>query len=95
MTVLMIARAEVKDADKFAQYLAAAGEVMQEHGVEVVVRGDFAKTLAGIEADAHIAAVFRYPSMEAAEAIYSSEDYLALVPLRDEACDMQMDMYDE
>lgn len=95
MTVLNFSYADVKDADKFQQYVQAAAVLMQEAGVEVVVRGRFADTMRGPEKSNHIAAVFRYSDMAAVEQFYNSEKYLAIVPLRDEACDMTIHLYEE
>ncbi len=95
MTVLNFSYATIKNAEKFQQYLEAAAALMEDANVEVVVRGGFSKTMAGGNSAPHIVAVFRYPDMAAAERIYTSEQYKALIPLRDEACDMTINLYEE
>lgn len=95
MTVLNFSYATIKNAEKFQQYLEAAAALMEGADVEVIVRGEFSKTMAGDHTAPHIVAVFRYSDMAAAENIYTSAQYKALIPLRDEACDMTINLYEE
>lgn len=95
MTMLNFSYAVVKDAKKFQEYIKAASEVMAGEDIEIVVRGDYSKTVRGDESSAHIAAVFRYPDMSTFDRIYSSEEYQAIIPLRDQACDMTIKLYEE
>ncbi|MGR1582587.1 DUF1330 domain-containing protein [Thalassobius sp. S69A] len=95
MPVLNFSYAEIKDTQKFREYVSAAAALMTQHNVEVVVRGEFERTMQGSEKTPHIAAVFRYPSMEAAQAFYGSPEYQAIVPLRDAACTMTIHFYRE
>lgn len=95
MPVLNFSYADVKDTQKFQEYVAAAAALMKQRGIEVIVRGKYAKTMQGDEKSPHIAAVFRYPNMEAAQAFYNSEEYLAIIPLRDAACIMSIYFYEE
>ncbi len=95
MPVLNFSYADIKDADKFQEYVKAAARLMADINVEVVVRGQFSETYRGEGKSQHIAAVFRYPDMESAKAFYASEQYKPLIPIRDEACDMTIHFYDE
>lgn len=95
MSVLNFSYADIKNEDKFQQYVAAAAELMAEAGVEVVVRGSYTTTLRGETKVPHIAAVFRYADRQAVKAFYTSDAYKALIPLRDAACDMTIQLYDE
>jgi len=95
VTVLNFSFATLKDRALFEDYVAQAAALMAQDGVEVVVRGRYAKTLNGSDEPPHIAAVFRYQSLEAAYAFYDSAAYKALVPLRDRACDMEIRFYEE
>lgn len=95
MTVLNFSYADIKDEDKFTAYVKAAALLMEADGVEIVVRGNFVTTMHGVKVDPHIAAVFRYSDMAAVERFYNSEEYKALIPLRDEACDMTINLYQE
>ena len=95
MAVLNFSYALIKDAAKFQDYIHAAAGLMVDAGIEVVVRGRFSHTMRGDERSQHIAAVFRYPDLESLERFYGSEDYKTLIPLRDEACDMTIEIYEE
>ncbi len=95
MTVLNVATTRLKDPARMQDYIAGAAPLMRAHGAEVVVRGQYAKTLLGPDQDAHILGVFRFPSMAAAERFYGCEEYLALVPLREAAGDMTFQFYEE
>ena len=95
MAILNISYAKIKDADKFRAYVEAAAKLMTAADVEVVARGSFVMTKRGDELNDHITAVFRYPDMASVEAFYGSEAYKKLIPLRDEACEMTIQLYEE
>jgi len=97
MPILNFSYAEIKDEGKFKEYIQAAGVLMDEAGidVEVVIRGTYSTTIRGDKCTPHIAAVFRYPDKVAFEKFYSSKQYKALLPLRDEACNMTINLYEE
>lgn len=95
MTILNFSYADIKDADKFNQYVKAAAVLMEDANVEVVVRGKYTMTMQGDQCTPHVAAVFRYPDKAAIEKFYSSEKYKALIPIRDEACEMTINLYEE
>jgi len=95
MSILNFSYAVIKDMDKFQEYVKAAAVLMEEEGVEVVVRGKFSETMCGEDASAHIAAVFRYKDQAAVDAFYTSEKYKLLIPLRNDACDMTINLYEE
>jgi uncharacterized protein (DUF1330 family) len=95
LTILNFSYADIKDTDKFKKYIKAAAILMEEAGVEVVVRGNFSATMRGNKCSPHIADVFRYPDKDAVEKFYTSDKYKAIIPLRDEACDMTINLYEE
>ena len=95
MTVLNFSFATLKDPALFDDYVRQAAKLMAQQDVEVVLRGRFAATLKGPAKPPHVAAVFRYRSLEAARAFYESAAYQALVPLRNRACDMDIRFYEE
>jgi len=95
MPLLMIAKAVILNPEKFASYVEAAGVLMKEHGVETVMRGRYDHALKGAAQGEHIMAAFRYSSREVFEAFFSSPHYAELIALRDEACDMEFQVYEE
>jgi uncharacterized protein (DUF1330 family) len=95
MTVLNFAFTEIKDTEKMQAYIDAAAPLMKKHGAEVVVRGRYLKSLLGDEIAPHITGVFRFPDMDTAERFYSCAEYVALIPLRDQAGVMIFNFYEE
>ena len=95
MTVLNVAFAEVRDAQKMREYAEAAAPIMKEYGAEVVVRGHYLKTFLGDQKPSHVTGVFRFPDMETAEEFYGCPAYLELVPLRELAGAMVFNFYEE
>ncbi|MGH0001174.1 DUF1330 domain-containing protein [Pseudovibrio ascidiaceicola] len=95
MSVLNFSYAIIKDMDQFQQYVQAAAALMEEAGVEVIARGKFSQTKQGDELMTHIAAVFRYKDLQSLEDFYTSEACKKIIPLRDAACEMTIQIYDE
>ena len=95
MPVLNFSYATIKDAKAFSDYIRKASGLMAEERVEVVVRGTYSETMRGAEKTKHVAAVFRYPDLNTAKRFYASSAYQELIPLRDAACDMEIQFYEE
>lgn len=88
----VISTLRVKDPEKLKQYAAATGPTIAAHGGELLLRGAFHKSLTGV-GEPHMAGIIRFPDMAALEHWYDSKEYQALIPLRDEACDMTLLAY--
>lgn len=86
MSAYIIVHGTPKDPEKFGQYAAGAGPIIQKHGGAIVAKGP-ASVLAGSSPHA-IAALLEFPNAAAAKAFYADEAYQALIPLRDEAADV-------
>lgn len=95
MPVLNFSYATIKDSAAFQDYVRRAADLMQNHNIETVVRGTYRTTLRGNEKIRHVTAVFRYPDLENALRFYNSSAYRDLIPLRDAACEMEIQFYDE
>ena len=65
----------INDTDKLKAYAEAAGPVLAEHGGKILARGGASKTFEGNEKKRIV--VIEFPSMDAAEACYSSDGYQA------------------
>ena len=94
MTAFFLARAEIKDPAKFQEYGQKAGPTIKHYGGEFLVRGKLTELLTEGSAST-VAAVAKFPDAEAAAAWYRSPDYQALIPLRDEAADMTIAVYED
>ncbi|MET1416407.1 DUF1330 domain-containing protein [Roseibium sp. HPY-6] len=95
MPVLNFSYATIKDMAAFKMYVEKASVLMQRHDVETVVRGTYRTAFNGTSKPPHFTAVFRYKDMESAMRFYRSDAYQDLVELRDAACDMEIQFYDE
>lgn len=95
MSILNIVFTEIKDHEKLQEYIKAAGPLMIENGGEVLIRGQYLKSMFGRDKPAHITAVFRFPDMAAAENFYNCEAYRTLIPLRDAGGKITFDFYEE
>lgn len=95
MTVLNVAFAEIKDAKKMQEYAKAAAPIMKKYGAEVVVRGNYIKTLLGDQRQPHVTGIFRFPNMDVAEQFYGCSAYADLIPLREQAGPMVFNFYEE
>ena len=85
MSGYVVVHATPKDADKMQEYGGAAGETVAKHGGEFICRGP-ATALAG-ESEHKVLVVIKFPSKQAAQDWYNSDEYQALIPTRLEAMD--------
>lgn len=92
MSAFVVATSKIKDKEKFGAYAQAAGATLAAHGGSVAKRGQFDQTLAG-EGAHHAVAVLEFADMDALNGWYQSADYQAIIPLRNEACDMTIVSY--
>jgi len=95
MPAYMISQVTVTDKEKFQSYLANTRSVAAKYGARPVAVGGQPKMLNG-EGDGHqMVFVIEFPSMEKLDAWHSSDEYQALVPLREEGSDQRMVAYEE
>jgi len=65
----------IDDPDKLKAYVEAAGPVLADHGGKIIARGGRSTTFEGNEKVRVV--VVEFPSLEAAEACYTSDGYRA------------------
>ncbi len=94
MAAFFVSTVTVKDKEKFQQYAKRAAETFAPHGGELVLRGQFDAVLAG-EDNHHAVGIVRFPDRAALSAWYGSDEYQALIPLRDKAAEMTLVAYSE
>ena len=92
MSAFVVATVSIKDDQRFGEYANAAGPTIAAKGGSVLKRGKFNGTLAGASDHSSIA-VIEFPNGEAITDWYNSDAYQAIIPLRDEACDMTLVTY--
>lgn len=89
----VVGRISVKDPDRWAEYRARVPDTLVPWSGELVFRGRRAAVASGEEPHPDIV-VIRFPSLEAANAWHASPTYRALVPLRLQAADVVLAMYE-
>jgi uncharacterized protein (DUF1330 family) len=77
----LIVESNVTDPEAFKRYMAAAPAVVKEFAGEYLVRGGKMQVLEGDWHPPRLT-VLRYPSFEAAQAMYDSPGYVAARALR-------------
>lgn len=94
MPAYMISQVTVTDPDKFQSYLAKTQPIAAKYGAKPVARGANAKTLHGDNDGHQMVFVIEFPSMEQLEAWNHSDEYKAIVGLRDEGSQQHMVAYE-
>ncbi len=77
----IVVESKISDPEQFKAYMAAAPAIVKAFGGEYLVRGGRIEVLEGTWTPPRMT-VLRYPSFEAAKAMYDSPDYVAARKLR-------------
>lgn len=88
----LIGHITVKDQKKWAEYRNKVSATLEPWGAEVILRGKLSSVLSG--SHAHLdTVVIRFPDLAALNNWHSSPGYQALIPLRQEAAEMDLLSY--
>ena len=94
MPAYMISQVTVTNKEKFESYIAKTQTVAAKYGARPLAMGAQPKMLNG-ESDNHqMVFVIEFPSMEKLDAWHHSDEYQAIVSLRDEGSDQRMVAYE-
>ena len=93
MSAFFVAAVTIKDSEKFAEYASKFGASAAPHGGKPLIRGRFAKSLAG-SGGHDLTAIVQFPDMAALDAWHASDAYQALIPIREQAADMTIIAYE-
>ncbi|MBL8417315.1 MAG: DUF1330 domain-containing protein [Dechloromonas sp.] len=89
MSACVIGHITVKDEEKWAEYRAQVPATLAPWGAELLFRGQRAGILAGQHE--HVdTVVIRFPDADTVDAWYDSPEYQALIPLRQQAADLDL-----
>ena len=77
----IVVESKISDPEQFKAYMAAAPTIVKAFGGEYLVRGGRIEVLEGTWTPPRMT-VLRYPSFEAAKAMYDSPEYVAARQLR-------------
>lgn len=89
MSACVIGHITVKDAEKWAQYRAQVPATLAQWGAELLFRGQTSGVLAGSHAHTDTV-VISFPDLASVTGWYQSAAYQALIPLRQQAADLDL-----
>ena len=89
----VVGNVTIRDADKWAQYVAEVPDTLTPWGGEILLRGRQAALLAG-QAQHRNLVVLSFPDLDAIHRWYASAAYQALIPLRDDAATVDLAAYE-
>lgn len=84
MTAYMLVRMNVTDMEQYREYTKLTPAILAKYGGKFIVRGGEKITLEGDEETNRIVVV-EFPSVDAAQDFYSSDDYQAAKKVRERA----------
>lgn len=93
MSALFISRVTIKDQAKFQDYLQRSKDLASRHGAQLLASGKAPRALSGEPTPHQLAVVVSFPSMEELDAWHDSKAYQDLIPLREEASDQEITVY--
>ncbi len=93
MSALWIAHVTVTDSEAYARYAELATKAIEEGGGQILARGGRYLQLEGVERSRNV--VVRYPSVEAAKAVYDSELYQRALKHAAGACEREVVIVEE
>lgn len=83
-----IARVDVRDAERYKDYVATAKPAFERHGARFLVRGGALDALEGKARARNV--VIEFPSVQAAHDCYESAEYQEAKAIRQEAADAEL-----
>lgn len=83
-----IAHVEVRDAERYKDYVATAKPAFEKYGANFLARGGPFQTLEGQKRARNV--VIEFPSMQAALDCYNSAEYQAAKAIRNTVADADM-----
>lgn len=84
----------VKDAAKWTEYRGKVPATLEPWGAELLLRGKLTEVFSGKHAHTDTV-VIRFPDLAAARSWHASPAYQALIPLRMQAADVTLLLYEE
>jgi uncharacterized protein (DUF1330 family) len=83
-----IARVDVRDAERYKDYVATAKPAFERYGAKFIARGGAFTELEGQARSRNV--IIEFPSMQHAVDCYNSEEYQAAAKIRQEVADAEM-----
>jgi uncharacterized protein (DUF1330 family) len=89
MSACVIGHISVRDTEKWAQYRAQVPATLAPWGAELLFRGSLSRALSGNHPHTDTV-IIRFPDQAAVDGWYQSAAYQALIPLRQQAADLEL-----
>lgn len=89
----LIGHITIKDPEKWTVYLSKVPSTLEPWGAELIVRGKLCSVLSGNHAHTDTV-VIRFPNLKTLNSWHSSPEYQSLIPLRQEAADIDLLTYE-
>lgn len=89
----LIGHITVKDPGKWAVYLNKVPSTLEPWDAELIVRGKLCSVLSGSHTHTDTV-VIRFPDLNTLNSWHSSPEYQSLIPLRQEAADIDLLTYE-
>ena len=89
----LIGHITIKDPEKWAVYLNKVPSTLESWDAELVVRGKLCSVLSGNHAHTDTV-VIRFPDLQTLNSWHSSPEYQSLIPLRQEAAEIDLLTYE-
>ncbi|PVE54926.1 DUF1330 domain-containing protein [Rhizobium rhizogenes] len=83
-----IARVDLRDAERYKDYVATAKPAFERYGAKFIARGGAFTELEGQARARNV--IIEFPSMQHAVDCYNSEEYQAAAKIRQEVADAEM-----
>ncbi|MGL4490713.1 MAG: DUF1330 domain-containing protein [Rhizobiaceae bacterium] len=83
-----IARVDIRDADRYPDYVAAAKPAFEKYGAKFLARGGAFHKLEGEVRARNV--VIEFPSLQAAHDCYHSPEYQVAAAIRQQVADAEM-----
>jgi len=83
-----IARVDVRDAERYKDYVATAKPAFERYGAKFIARGGAFTELEGQARARNV--IIEFPSMQHAVDCYNSKEYQAAAKIRQEVADAEM-----
>ena len=90
----LIGHITVKNQEKWAEYRNNVPATLEPYGAELIFRGKLSSVLSGRHAHTDTV-VIRFPSLKSLNSWYLSKEYQSLIPLRQEATELELLSFEE
>ncbi|MGF1742469.1 DUF1330 domain-containing protein [Vibrio profundum] len=95
MSAFMLANITVRQPDKFKKYLSAVQKLGSKYGAKLLIKGKALRLITGGACESEMTIVVKFPSPESIDELFESEEYRALIPLREEGAHIVMTSHHE